>query len=66
MRHYTFVRPDGKTREWDAEMDTVKEGVVILSKKKEYKGEIARMDECPEIVAVYSIQNFEFYTYVEL
>ena len=65
MRRYTFVKPDGSSREWDAEMDTLKEGTVILSKQKEFKGAVARTDVKPEIVVVYSLANFEFYTYVE-
>jgi hypothetical protein len=65
MRHYTFFFASGKAREFDAEMDTLKEGAVILSKKKEFKSEIVRTDVLPQVVAVVSLANLDYYEYRE-
>ena len=63
MRHYTFFFSNGKVLECDAEMDTLREGTVILSKKKEYTGNVARTDTQPQIVVVVSLANLMYYEY---
>lgn len=63
MRSYTVHYMDGKVLEWQAEMDTIKDNTVILSKKKEQTGIVARTDVQPVIVAVIPLFNVRFYDY---
>lgn len=65
MRHYTLKFSDDTIFELDAEMDTLKEGCVILTKKKKFEGPIERTDVKPEVVMVVSLANLKFYAYVE-
>lgn len=63
MRQYQFHFVDGKVLEFQAEMDTIKDNVVILSKKKEQTGVVARTDVQPMIVAVVPLFNVRYYDY---
>lgn len=63
MRLYKFYFINGKVLEFKAEMDTIKDGAVILSKKKEQTSVVARTDVQPEIVAVVALSNLMYYEY---
>lgn len=65
MRKYEFVFDNGRILEIEAEMDTIKEGCVILSRKKEHKGVVARTDVTPQIVRVISLAHLHDYGYTE-
>jgi len=66
MRRYEIVLSDDKVVYFDAEMDSLNQGCLILSKKKENKGAVLRADEKPEIVRVFSLYGIQHYGYVEL
>ena len=57
MKKYEIVYMDGVTVFWDAEKDTLKDNVLILSKKKEQKGMITSTAIEPELVVIIPLFN---------
>ena len=66
MRRYEIFLVGDKVIHFDAEMDSLNQGCLILSKRRENKGAVLRADEKPEIVRVFSLTNLLHYGYVDL